>query len=79
MRKVESSWLDLPGVRLVTISRCVQDGKKVLASFKGGNTDDSIATGFPVPFNPTSLAGYVALCACSCQPQCAGPEVDLQS
>jgi hypothetical protein len=36
MREVESSLLELLGVRLFTIYQCVQNGKEVLASFKGG-------------------------------------------
>ncbi len=61
MREVESSLLELLGVRLFTIYQCVQNGKEVLASFKGGDPDDNNTTEIRVPFSPTSLAGYVAL------------------
>ncbi len=61
MKEVEQSLLDLLGVRLFTIYQCVQNGKEVLASFKGGDPDDSNTTEIRVPFSPTSLAGYVAL------------------
>jgi hypothetical protein len=61
MKEVESSLLDLLGVRLFTIYQCVQNGKEVLASFKGDDPDDNNSTAIRVPFSPTSLAGYVAL------------------
>ena len=61
MKEVEQSLLDLLGVRLFTIYQCVQNGKEVLASFKGGDPLDDNSTEIRVPFSPTSLAGYVAL------------------
>lgn len=61
MKEVEQSLLDLLGVRLFTIYQCVQNGKEVLASFKGGGPEDDNAREIRVPFSPTSLAGYVAL------------------
>jgi hypothetical protein len=39
----------------------MQNGKEVLASFKGGDPDDNNSTEIRVPFSRTSLAGYVAL------------------
>jgi hypothetical protein len=61
MKEVESSLLELLGVRLFTIYQCVQNGKEVHASFKGGDPDDNNTTEIRVPFSPTSLVGYVAL------------------
>jgi type II secretory ATPase GspE/PulE/Tfp pilus assembly ATPase PilB-like protein len=61
MKEVEQSLLDLLGVRLFTIYQCVQNGKEVLASFKGGGPEDDNTREIRVPFSPTSLAGYVAL------------------
>jgi type II secretory ATPase GspE/PulE/Tfp pilus assembly ATPase PilB-like protein len=61
MKEVEQSLLDLLGVRLFTIYQCVQNGKEVLASFKGGDPLDDNSVEIRVPFSPTSLSGYVAL------------------
>ncbi len=61
MKEAERSLLDLLGVRLFTIYQCVQNGKEILASFKGGDTNDTGSPEIRVPFSPTSLAGYVAL------------------
>ncbi|MES3008634.1 MAG: GspE/PulE family protein [Pseudomonadota bacterium] len=61
MKETERALLDLLGVRLFTIYQCVQNGKEVLASFKGGDSNDSGSPEIRVPFSPTSLAGYVAL------------------
>ncbi|MDP2140093.1 MAG: GspE/PulE family protein [Gammaproteobacteria bacterium] len=61
MKEVEQSLLDLLGVRLFTIYQSVQNGKEILASFKGGDPEDTSTTEIRVPFSPTSLAGYVAL------------------
>jgi len=60
MKQVEQDLLDLLGVRLFTIYQCVDNGKEILASFKGGDPDDD-SIEIRVPFSPTSLAGYVAL------------------
>jgi len=43
MTEVEQSLLDLLGVRLFTIYQCVQNGKEVFASFKGGDPDNNNA------------------------------------
>ncbi len=61
MKHVEQDLLDLLGVRLFTIYQCVDNGKEILASFKGGDPDDDESIEIRVPFSPTSLAGYVAL------------------
>ena len=61
MKQVEQSLLDLLGVRLFTIYQSVDNGKEILASYKGGDPDDTSTTEIRVPFSPTSLAGYVAL------------------
>jgi hypothetical protein len=61
MKQVEQDLLDLLGVRLFTIYQCVDNGKEILASFKGGDPDDDDSIEIRVPFSPTSLAGYVAL------------------
>jgi type II secretory ATPase GspE/PulE/Tfp pilus assembly ATPase PilB-like protein len=60
MKQVEQDLLDLLGVRLFTIYQCVENGKEILASFKGGDPDDD-SVEIRVPFSPASLAGYVAL------------------
>lgn len=61
MKEVEQDLLDLLGVRLFTIYQSVDNGKEILASFKGGDPDDNESVEIRVPFSPTSLAGYVAL------------------
>ncbi|MDX1490647.1 MAG: GspE/PulE family protein [Pseudohongiellaceae bacterium] len=61
MSEVEQALLDLLGVRLFTIYQSVDNGKEILASFKGGDPDDTSTAEIRVPFSPTSLAGYVAL------------------
>lgn len=61
MQQVEQDLLDLLGVRLFTVYQCVDNGKEILASFKGGDPDDDDSVEIRVPFSPTSLAGYVAL------------------
>lgn len=61
MKDVEKDLLDLLGVRLFTIYQCVDNGKEILASIKGGDPDDDESIEIRVPFSPTSLAGYVAL------------------
>jgi GAF domain-containing protein len=61
MKQVEQDLLDLLGVRLFTIYQSVDNGKEILASFKGGDPEDDDSIEIRVPFSPTSLAGYVAL------------------
>lgn len=61
MKEVEQDLLDLLGVRLFTIYQSVDNGKEILASFKGGDNDGDESVEIRVPFSPTSLAGYVAL------------------
>ncbi len=61
MKEVEQDLLDLLGVRLFTIWQSVDNGKEILATFKGGDPDDDNSVDIRVPFSTTSLAGYVAL------------------
>lgn len=61
MKEVEQELLDLLGVRLFTIFQSVDNGKEILATFKGGDPDDDDSVEIRVPFSTTSLAGYVAL------------------
>ncbi|PCJ27955.1 MAG: general secretion pathway protein GspE [SAR86 cluster bacterium] len=61
MKEVEGDLLDLLGVKLFTVYQSVDNGKEILASFKGGDPDDDDSVEIRVPFSPTSLAGYVAL------------------
>lgn len=61
MKEVEKDLLDLLGVRLFTIYQCVDNGKEIMASIKGGDSEDDDSYQIRVPFSPTSLAGYVAL------------------
>ncbi len=61
MKEVEQDLLDLLGVRLFTIWQSVDNGKEILATFKGGDPDDDDSIEIRVPFSTTSLAGYVAL------------------
>lgn len=63
MKKVEGTILELMGSKMFTIYQSVDNGKEIVASFKGDNRphegDNDIE--IRVPFTPTSLAGYVAL------------------
>ncbi len=61
MKDVEKDLLELLGVRLFTIWQSVDNGKEILASFKGGDPADDGSVDIRVPFSTTSLAGYVAL------------------
>jgi len=61
MKQVEQDLLKLLNVRLFTIYQCVDNGKEILASIKGGDPNDDDSIEIRVPFSPTSLAGYVAL------------------
>ena len=61
MKEVEQDLLRLLDVKLFTVYQSVDNGKEILASFKGGDPDDDDSTEIRVPFSPTSLAGYVAL------------------
>lgn len=61
MKEVEQDLLGLLDVKLFTIYQSVDNGKEILASFKGGDPDDDDSIEIRVPFSPTSLAGYVAL------------------
>jgi type II secretory ATPase GspE/PulE/Tfp pilus assembly ATPase PilB-like protein len=61
MKEVEQDLLGLLDVKLFTVYQSVDNGKEILASFKGGDPDDDDSTEIRVPFSPTSLAGYVAL------------------
>ncbi|MDG1851598.1 MAG: hypothetical protein P8J44_05725 [Gammaproteobacteria bacterium] len=63
MKEVEGTMLELMGSKMFTIYQSVDNGKEIVASFKGDTRpsegDDDIE--IRVPFTPTSLAGYVAL------------------
>jgi len=61
MQEVEKDLLSLLDVKLFTIYQSVDNGKEILASFKGGDPEDDDSIEIRVPFSPTSLAGYVAL------------------
>lgn len=61
MKQVEQDLLKLLNVRLFTIYQCVDNGKEIHASIKGGDPNDDDSIEIRVPFSPTSLAGYVAL------------------
>ncbi|MFT4816467.1 MAG: type II secretory ATPase GspE/PulE/Tfp pilus assembly ATPase PilB-like protein [Pseudohongiellaceae bacterium] len=61
MKEVEQDLLGLLDVKLFTVYQSVDNGKEILASFKGGDPDDDDSIEIRVPFSPTSLAGYVAL------------------
>ena len=61
MKEVEQDLLGLLDVKLFTVYQSVDNGKEILASFKGGDRDDDDSIEIRVPFSATSLAGYVAL------------------
>ena len=62
MKQIEGTILDLFKAKLFTIYQSVDNGKEIVASFKGGiGSDQGEDIEIRVPFSPTSLAGYVAL------------------
>lgn len=61
MKEVEQDLLGLLDVRLFTIYQCVDNGKELLASVRGGDPNETDAMEIRVPFSQTSLAGYVAM------------------
>ncbi|MGV3593559.1 MAG: GspE/PulE family protein, partial [Gammaproteobacteria bacterium] len=62
MKEVESDLLALLGCKLFTIFQSVDNGKEIVATFKGGiGSDEDPDFVIKVPFTATSLAGYVAL------------------
>ena len=62
MKQIEGTILDLFNAKLFTIYQSVDNGKEIVASFKGGiGSDEGQDIEIRVPFSPTSLAGYVAL------------------
>jgi type II secretory ATPase GspE/PulE/Tfp pilus assembly ATPase PilB-like protein len=62
MKEVEAEMLAMLGCKLFTIYQSVDNGKEIIASFKGGiGSDEDTDFVIRVPFSPTSLAGYVAL------------------
>jgi type II secretory ATPase GspE/PulE/Tfp pilus assembly ATPase PilB-like protein len=62
MKEVEGDLLTLLGCKLFTIFQSVDNGKEIVATFKGGiGSDDNPDFVIKVPFTATSLAGYVAL------------------
>ena len=60
MKEVEQDMLGLLDVKLSKVQQSVDNGKEILASFKGGDPDDDDSIEIRVPFNATLLAGYVA-------------------
>ncbi|HEY0961780.1 MAG TPA: GspE/PulE family protein [Pseudomonadales bacterium] len=62
MKEVEGDLLSLLGCKLFTIFQSVDNGKEIVATFKGGiGSDENPDFVIKVPFTATSLAGYVAL------------------
>lgn len=62
MKEVESDLLALLGCKLFTIFQSVDNGREIVATFKGGiGSDENPDFVIKVPFTATSLAGYVAL------------------
>ncbi len=62
MKEVEGDLLALLGCKLFTIFQSVDNGKEIVATFKGGiGSDENPDFVIKVPFTATSLAGYVAL------------------
>jgi type II secretory ATPase GspE/PulE/Tfp pilus assembly ATPase PilB-like protein len=62
MKEVEGELLTLLRCKLFTIFQSVDNGKEIVATFKGGiGSDDDPDFVIKVPFTATSLAGYVAL------------------
>ena len=62
MKDVEGEMLALLKCKLFTIYQSVDNGKEIVATYKGGiGSDEGNDIVIKVPFTPTSLAGYVAL------------------
>tara|TARA_R110000824_G_scaffold7892_3_gene35776 strand:+ start:134569 stop:136884 length:2316 start_codon:yes stop_codon:yes gene_type:complete len=62
MKQIEGTILELFKARLFTIYQSVDNGKEIVASYKGGiGSEQGQDIEIRVPFSPTSLAGYVAL------------------
>jgi type II secretory ATPase GspE/PulE/Tfp pilus assembly ATPase PilB-like protein len=62
MKDVEGEMLALLKCKLFTIYQSVDNGKEIIATYKGGiGSDEGNDIVIKVPFTPTSLAGYVAL------------------
>ena len=64
MKEVEGTILELVGCKMFTIFQSVDNGKEIVASFKGDTRPkdpNEKDIEIRVPFTPTSLAGYVAL------------------
>ncbi len=62
MKDVEGDMLALLRCKLFTIYQSVDNGKEIVATYKGGiGSDEGNDIVIKVPFTPTSLAGYVAL------------------
>ena len=61
MKEVEQDMLGLLDVKLFKVYQSVDNGKEILASFKGCDPNDDDSIEIRVPFSPTLLAGYVAL------------------
>ena len=65
MKEVEGEMLGMLGCKMFTIYQSVDNGKEIIASFRGGiGSDENTDCVIRVPFSATSLAGYVALSQC---------------
>ena len=61
LETVGDGLLDILGVRLFTVYQCVENGKELLAIYRGGDTEYNSLNEIRVHFSATSVAGYVAL------------------
>ena len=61
LETVGEGLLDILGVRLFTVYQCVENGKELLAIYRGGDTEYNSLNEIRVHFSATSVAGYVAL------------------
>ena len=61
LETVGEGLLDILGVRLFTVYQCVENGKELLAIYRGGDTEYNSSNEIRVHFSVTSVAGYVAL------------------
>jgi len=59
MKELEQDVLELFGIKLFAVYQCIENGKDLLATIKGGDPGDEPIE-IRVPFGPTSLAGYTA-------------------
>jgi len=61
LETVGEGLLDILGVRLFTVYQCLENGKELLAIYRGGDTEYNSSNEIRVHFSATSVAGYVAL------------------